>query len=141
VLGWLNRAEVDGRPLTLQEKIRLCQQFARAGLHTTSSSLSNMVWYLASTPEQRDRLVDNPAGMNTSSTMRAKSDSIAQRTTISHSGWDGTSASGCTWRERSSVSHGRRSTVGILITASPRAVARCGTRARCARRTSYGSIS
>jgi cytochrome P450 len=60
VIGLLNRADIDGRPLTLQEKMRLCQQFSRAGLHTTSSTLSNMMCYLASRPDQRDLLVAHP---------------------------------------------------------------------------------
>jgi cytochrome P450 len=43
VVGYLNHAEIDGRPLRLQEKMRLCQQFSRAGLHTTVSTLGNMI--------------------------------------------------------------------------------------------------
>jgi cytochrome P450 len=61
VISYLNHAEVDGRPLTLQEKMRLCQQFSRAGLHTTTAVLSNMMCYLATHPSQRDRLVSEPA--------------------------------------------------------------------------------
>lgn len=60
VVSYLNHTEVDGRRLTLQEKMRLCQQFSRAGLHTTASTLGNMIWYLASHPEQRDQLASNP---------------------------------------------------------------------------------
>lgn len=41
--------------------MRLCQQFSRAGLHTTASTLGNMIWYLASHPAKRDELVSNPA--------------------------------------------------------------------------------
>jgi cytochrome P450 len=61
VVGYLDHAEIDGRPLRLQEKMRLCQQFSRAGLHTTASTLGNMIWYLASHPAKRDELVSNPA--------------------------------------------------------------------------------
>jgi cytochrome P450 len=60
IISYLNHTEVDGRPLTLQEKMRLCQQFSRAGLHTTASTLSNMMYFLASHPEERDRLVQRP---------------------------------------------------------------------------------
>lgn len=60
VVSFLNRSEVDGRPLTLQEKMRLCQQFSRAGLHTTASTLSNMMCHLAADPENRDLLVQRP---------------------------------------------------------------------------------
>jgi cytochrome P450 len=60
VVSFLNKAQINGRPLTLQEKMRLCQQFSRAGLHTTGSTLGNMIWYLASHPAKRDELVRNP---------------------------------------------------------------------------------
>lgn len=60
VVSYLNRAEIDGQPLTLQEKMRMCQQFSRAGLHTTTAVLSNMMYFLATHPEHRDRLVREP---------------------------------------------------------------------------------
>jgi cytochrome P450 len=60
VISFLNHAEVDGRLLTLQEKMRLCQQFSRAGLHTTAAVMSNMMCFLATHPGHRDQLVREP---------------------------------------------------------------------------------
>ena len=60
IVSYLNSAEVGGRPLTLQEKMRLCQQFSRAGLHSTASTLSNMMCFLATHLAHRDRLVNHP---------------------------------------------------------------------------------
>jgi cytochrome P450 len=60
VIDHLLSARVAGRPLDRREQARLCQQLARAGLHTTAAVLANMVWYLSDHPAERDRLVAAP---------------------------------------------------------------------------------
>ena len=77
VVSFLNHAVIDGRPLSVQEKSRLCQQFSRAGLHTTASTLSNMIYYLASHTNKRDELVRNPALISTAVEELLRFESIA----------------------------------------------------------------
>ena len=61
VVSYLNEAVIDGQQLSLQEKMRMCQQFSRAGLHTTTAVLSNMMCFLATHLDHRDRLVEDPS--------------------------------------------------------------------------------
>jgi cytochrome P450 len=56
ILDHLLTAELLGRRLDVREQTRLCQQLARAGLHTTAAVLSNMVWYLSAHPEMQDAI-------------------------------------------------------------------------------------
>jgi cytochrome P450 len=57
VLSYLVTAQVDGRELTMTEMLRICSVLYSAGLHTTATSLSNMMVYLAQHLDLRDRLV------------------------------------------------------------------------------------
>ena len=61
VIGYLVQADVAGRPLTVNEMLRICMLLFTAGLHSTTSTLGNMMVHLSQTPEHRDRLVAEPA--------------------------------------------------------------------------------
>jgi cytochrome P450 len=54
-------AEVDGHRLTREDILDICYLFLLAGLDTVTASVGCMVAYLASHPEQRRRLVDDPS--------------------------------------------------------------------------------
>jgi cytochrome P450 len=54
-------AEVDGHRLTREDILDICYLFLLAGLDTVTASVGCMVSYLASHPEQRQRLVDDPS--------------------------------------------------------------------------------
>jgi cytochrome P450 len=54
-------AEVDDHSLTRHDILDICYLFLLAGLDTVTASLGCMVSYLAQNPEQRQRLVDDPA--------------------------------------------------------------------------------
>jgi cytochrome P450 len=54
-------ADVDGNRLTREDILDICYLFLLAGLDTVTASVGCMVSYLAQHPEQRDRLVDDPA--------------------------------------------------------------------------------
>jgi cytochrome P450 len=54
-------AEVDGQRLKREDILDICYLFLLAGLDTVTASVGCMVSYLASHPEQRQRLVDDPA--------------------------------------------------------------------------------
>ncbi len=54
-------AEVDGHRLTHEDVEDICYLFFLAGLDTVTASLDCMLSYLARHPEQRKRLVDDPA--------------------------------------------------------------------------------
>jgi cytochrome P450 len=60
VIGHLVAGQVDGRPLTLNEMLRMCMLLFAAGLHSTTSTLGNMMVHLATHPEDRDRLAAEP---------------------------------------------------------------------------------
>lgn len=62
--GLLSRiaiGEVDGRPLTQGEMLGTCHLLMLAGLDTVTATLDCMVAYLAQHPDERARLVANPA--------------------------------------------------------------------------------
>ncbi len=61
LVSTLVASTVFGRPLTTTEMLNLTLVLYNAGLHTTTNTLSNMMVYLAQHPEQRDRLVEDPA--------------------------------------------------------------------------------
>lgn len=54
-------AEVDGERLTQEQILDICFLFLIAGLDTVTGQLSTSFAYLATHPEQRQRLVDDPA--------------------------------------------------------------------------------
>lgn len=54
-------SEVDGERLTREDVIDICYLFFLAGLDTVTASLDCFLAYLAQHPEQRQRLVDDPA--------------------------------------------------------------------------------
>jgi cytochrome P450 len=55
------RSEVDGHVLTREEILDICFLFLIAGLDTVTSSLDCFFAYLAQHPDQRRRIVDDPA--------------------------------------------------------------------------------
>ena len=60
LLSMLVRAEVEGRPLTHAELLGTCHLLMLGGLDTVTATLDCMVTYLASHPERRQALVDDP---------------------------------------------------------------------------------
>ncbi len=54
-------AEIDGQRLTVDEIVGICFLFILAGLDTVTDSLECFMAYLAQHPEQRQRIVDDPA--------------------------------------------------------------------------------
>jgi cytochrome P450 len=61
MLSGFLEAEVDGHRLTREDILDICYLFLLAGLDTVTASVGCMVSYLAQHPEQRQRLVDDPA--------------------------------------------------------------------------------
>jgi cytochrome P450 len=60
MLTALARAEIDGERLSRNEILDICFLLLLAGLDTVTSTLGCNMTYLASNPEQRQRLLDNP---------------------------------------------------------------------------------
>jgi cytochrome P450 len=60
VIAHLVSSQVDGRALTLNEMLRICMLLFAAGLHSTTSTVGNMMVHLAANPEYRDRLISEP---------------------------------------------------------------------------------
>ncbi len=54
-------AEVEGEKLTREDILDICFLFLIAGLDTVTATLDCMFSYLATHPEQRDRIVDDPS--------------------------------------------------------------------------------
>jgi cytochrome P450 len=61
VLSTFLDAEVDGHRLTVEDVLDIGYLFFLAGLDTVTASLDCMISYLAQHPDQRRRLVDDPA--------------------------------------------------------------------------------
>lgn len=61
VMSYLTAAEIDGERLTRHEILDICFLFLLGGLDTVTASLGCMLAYLAGHPEQRRRLVRDPA--------------------------------------------------------------------------------
>lgn len=59
----LLRLEIDGEPLTHNEILDICYLLLLAGLDTVTATLGCTIAYLAANPEQRRRLVADPAGI------------------------------------------------------------------------------
>jgi cytochrome P450 len=54
-------AEIDGRPITEDEALATCGLLFTAGLDTVTSELSYATYHLATHPDDRQRIVDDPA--------------------------------------------------------------------------------
>ena len=65
LLTELLAAEVDGRPVPDSHVIGTCNLILVAGIDTTWSAIGSALWHLATHPEDRRRLVDEPALMPT----------------------------------------------------------------------------
>jgi cytochrome P450 len=61
LMSYFLDAEVDGRKLTTEEILDICFLFLLGGLDTVTSSLGCSLAYLSQHPEQRERLVEDPA--------------------------------------------------------------------------------
>jgi len=61
------KGEIDGRPLTRDEKVNMVRQVLIGAFDTTSLTIAAGVWWLAQHPQDAQRLRDNPALMNTAS--------------------------------------------------------------------------
>lgn len=61
ILSWMQTAEVDREKLTRDQILDICYLLLIAGLDTVTASLDCFVYYLARHPEQRQRLIDDPA--------------------------------------------------------------------------------
>jgi cytochrome P450 len=60
LLSMLVRAEVEGRPLTHAELLGTCHLLMLGGLDTVTATLDCMITYLATHPERRQALLDDP---------------------------------------------------------------------------------
>jgi cytochrome P450 len=61
LLAELVRADIEGRPLSLEELLGICHLMLLGGLDTVTATLDCMITFLARHPERRDELVTNPA--------------------------------------------------------------------------------
>jgi cytochrome P450 len=61
LLGDLLVAEIDGKKLEHNEILDICYLLLMAGLDTVTATLGCNIAYLASNPDQRRRIVENPA--------------------------------------------------------------------------------
>lgn len=60
LLSWMVSAEVDGKKLTREQILDICYLMLLAGLDTVTATLDCMIHYLATHPEQRQLLLDEP---------------------------------------------------------------------------------
>ncbi|GLZ15794.1 cytochrome P450 [Actinomadura sp. NBRC 104425] len=65
LLSYLNRVEIDGRPLSRKHKIGAGFLIVIAGADTTWSAIGSTLWHLASHPADRQRLLDEPDLLDT----------------------------------------------------------------------------
>jgi cytochrome P450 len=61
LLGRIAQAEVEGKPLPREEQLGVCHLMLIAGLDTVTATLDCEMTYLARHPEQRRRLIADPA--------------------------------------------------------------------------------
>ena len=61
LLTHLVNAQIEGQPLTEEELLGICQLMVVAGLDTVTDSLTCFYAWLAGQPEQRRRIVEDPA--------------------------------------------------------------------------------
>lgn len=59
------RAEIDGRPLTRDEKVGMVRQVLIGAFDTVSLTISSGVWWLAQHPEDAQRLREDPSLLGT----------------------------------------------------------------------------
>lgn len=60
LLSYLNTADIDGCPLERKHKIGSGFLVVIAGADTTWSAIGSIIWHLATHPEDRQRLLDDP---------------------------------------------------------------------------------
>lgn len=60
LLSWMLSAEVEGERLTREQILDICYLMLLAGLDTVTATLDCMIHYLATHPEQRQLLIDEP---------------------------------------------------------------------------------
>ena len=65
LLTYLTTAEMDGEPLTRKHRIGSAFLVLIAGADTTWSAIGSMLWHLANHPDDRQRLVEDPALIDT----------------------------------------------------------------------------
>ncbi|MDB5911027.1 MAG: cytochrome family protein [Massilia sp.] len=65
LLSYLNRAEIDGRPLSRKHRIGAGFLVVIAGADTTWSAIGSTILHLAAHPEDRRRLLDEPDLLDT----------------------------------------------------------------------------
>jgi len=65
LLSYLTQAEMDGEPLDRKHRIGAAFLVLIAGADTTWSAIGSTMWHLASNPVDRQRLVDDPALIDT----------------------------------------------------------------------------
>ena len=61
LIGYLLKSQVDGRPVPDPHVLGTCFLLLVAGIDTTWSSIGSALWHLAQHPEDRARLVNEPA--------------------------------------------------------------------------------
>ncbi|MER3452366.1 MAG: cytochrome P450 [Acidimicrobiia bacterium] len=61
LLSRLVRAQIDGRPLDQRELLGICHLLLLGGLDTVTATLDCSIAYLATHPQQRRRLVEDPS--------------------------------------------------------------------------------
>jgi cytochrome P450 len=61
VLGWMMDLEVDGRPINREELLSISHLLMIAGLDTVAASLACILSYLARHPDERKRILEDPA--------------------------------------------------------------------------------
>lgn len=60
LISYLNRAELDGQPLSEDKVVGFLRVLLVAGIDTTWSAIGVCLWHLAQTPADRERLVHEP---------------------------------------------------------------------------------
>jgi cytochrome P450 len=60
LLSYLNRAQIDGEPLSRKHRIGSGFLILIAGADTTWSAIGSSLWHLATRPDDRQRLLDEP---------------------------------------------------------------------------------
>lgn len=65
IISAITHGEVEGRPVTAEEKRSLLLQITFGGLHTTGATIAGALLWLAGHPEDRARLLDDPELMTT----------------------------------------------------------------------------
>jgi cytochrome P450 len=65
LINYLLHAEVDGKPVPEQHILGTCFLILVAGIDTTWSSIGSALWHLAQNPQDCERLVNEPALINT----------------------------------------------------------------------------